>query len=348
MTRFIARERLSPWLEAMARERTVLAPRKHGAVTAFEPFTPGFDLDTSLESVTPPKDIIYPQTEVLFRYRQVLDPDNPGTRDVDIRPDDSVEPAVVFGSRPCGVKGFLAFDPVFMNGDISDPRYAARRESVLFVTLACSLPGSSCFCHWTGGDPGDGKGSDVLLTPVADGFTAEAQTKNGEDLLGLLDFPEADAAAIGEAKEILAKSRERLGEPVDLSRAPEALENLFEDLSFWEDVTAGCVGCGACTYLCPTCWCFNITDESDGVDGVRLRTWDSCMFHHYTQEASGHNPRPDKAHRMRNRIGHKYWYHPLSHNGDIACCGCGRCVRHCPGAVDVRDILIKALERLHD
>ena len=28
----------------------------------------------------------------------------------------------------------------------------------------------------------------------------------------------------------------------------------------------------------------------------------------------------------------------------IACCGCGRCIKHCPMSVDIREIVIRAME----
>ena len=82
-------------------------------------------------------------------------------------------------------------------------------------------------------------------------------------------------------------------------------------MDFWQRLTENCISCGFCTYGCPTCHCFNIHDEMRGDrEGERLRSWDACMFHLYTQETSGHNPRPTLAHRYRNRINHKFSYYP--------------------------------------
>ncbi len=137
-----------------------------------------------------------------------------------------------------------------------------------------------------------------------------------------------------------------MGKPMDFAPAQDKLMALFDDMEFWGDVSAKCISCGACTYLCPTCYCFNITDEGAGLSGRRVRSWDNCMSHQFTLEASGHNPRPTKAHRLRNRVGHKFSYYPAIHDEVIACCGCGRCIKSCPVSVDIREIVVRAMERV--
>jgi sulfhydrogenase subunit beta (sulfur reductase) len=62
------------------------------------------------------------------------------------------------------------------------------------------------------------------------------------------------------------------------------------------------------------------------------------MFSEYTVHASGHNPRPNRKARTRNRINHKYSYYPGRFDV-IACVGCGRCINLCPVNIDILDIL---------
>jgi ferredoxin len=118
----------------------------------------------------------------------------------------------------------------------------------------------------------------------------------------------------------------------------EKLDGIFEE-EVWETITNNCLGCGACTYLCPTCHCFDITDETNGKgDGIRIRTWDSCQYPLFTLHASGHNPRVNKKQRMRQRLMHKFSY-TVEKNDAIFCVGCGRCVIHCPVNLDIREML---------
>ena len=132
----------------------------------------------------------------------------------------------------------------------------------------------------------------------------------------------------------------------NIKSAPEKVAARFTDTQFWQDQTDRCISCGACTYFCPTCYCFTITDEGEGLSekgGRRLRSWDNCMSSLFTREASGHNPRMLKAFRMRNRVSHKYSTYPENW-GAFSCSGCGRCISNCPVCVDIRAIVLAAID----
>ena len=112
---------------------------------------------------------------------------------------------------------------------------------------------------------------------------------------------------------------------------------LFE-APFWEDVAFACINCGTGTYVCPTCWCFDIQDETLGLSGIRMRNWDSCMYPLFTLHGSGHNPRDTKIQRVRQRFMHKLKYYVDKYEDGIQCVGCGRCIRHCPVNIDIRKV----------
>ena len=38
---------------------------------------------------------------------------------------------------------------------------------------------------------------------------------------------------------------------------------LFNLLPLWEETAHRCLNCGVCTFLCPTCYCFDTYDELD-------------------------------------------------------------------------------------
>jgi sulfhydrogenase subunit beta (sulfur reductase) len=112
--------------------------------------------------------------------------------------------------------------------------------------------------------------------------------------------------------------------------------------AFWNGIAETCLGCGACTYLCPTCHCFDFYEEATSSGHGKKRVHDACMFASFSREASGHNPRPKPADRMRQRVMHKFSY-THENFGRIFCVGCGRCVRFCPSNIDIRETVGKAV-----
>lgn len=341
--KFLPADKLVPWLEEQAKTRAVLAPVKEGDAVVFRPLAKDRPLVLDRQATQPPKGTVFPACETLVAFKYKKHPENLGQVDVVVKETIHPDATLVFGGRPCDARGFLIFDRVYQGKTVDDPYYQARRTATVFATLVCTSAENACFCHEVGSSPADPAGSDLLFTPVEGGYVVEAVSERGKELLGsgLMTDAAAKAPAAEAAKQ---QALAELDEARPLGGAPQALLSLFDNMGFWEEVSSKCISCGACTYLCPTCYCFNITDERSGMVGERLRTWDNCMSALFTMEASGHNPRPTKAHRLKNRVGHKFSYYPTIHESIIACCGCGRCIKLCPMSVNIREIVHKALD----
>ncbi|MCE5333986.1 MAG: 4Fe-4S dicluster domain-containing protein [Desulfobacteraceae bacterium] len=341
--KFLSKEKLLDWLAELGQTRRVFMPVEEGGKIVFRPCTNGDTPALVRDASASPKGVVFPSSAELFRYTKTKA--RGGKSSMELKPGTEFEPALIFGTRPCGARGFTIFDRVYTGGKFNDPYYRAARENTLIVTLACEGPENTCFCNWVGSGPDDPTGSDVLATPVEGGFVLESVSERGEALLEspLLQPAEARTA---EADSVKSRARAELPPARDISAAPQSIRALFDNQKFWDEVSSKCLSCGACTYLCPTCYCFTITDEDHGDSGKRLRSWDNCMSYQFSLEASGHNPRPTKAHRLRNRVGHKFSYYPQLHEGLLACCGCGRCIRSCPVSMDIREIVLDAIDRV--
>lgn len=346
--RFVASDGLTGVAATLAKSgRRVLVPVEKPASAkpsvVFEPYEPGIAM-TLAKATVPPKEAVLPECETLMTFKKSRDPGDLSKTTVELACVEQKEPTVIFACRTCDARGFAAFDKPFLEGPYADPYYRARRESLTVVSLTCATGCETCFCHWVGGGPTSPLGSDVLITGIEGGYVFQAITQRGEELLeatGLEDgaekFPLAEAA-----RKVTWAS---LVPAPDLREAQASLKAMFEDEAFWEAETARCISCGACTYFCPTCYCFNITDEGEPQSpcgGKRLRSWDNCMSSRYTREASGHNPRAQKFQRMRNRVSHKFWTYPENW-GSFLCSGCGRCITHCPVCLDIRAIVLNAV-----
>jgi sulfhydrogenase subunit beta (sulfur reductase) len=281
-----------------------------------------------------PKELFFPRSEVLFSYQE--------GRVVPVEL--SEERRFVFAIRPCDARSAVLLDNVFgadetPAGETSaeDPYYMNRRRNTVLMGLACNQPMSTCFCTSVGGGPFSTDGLDLLWTDLGDRYLVEAVTERGEALIA--DSPHMRDAGNEDTRrkaEIAARA-ERVVSGPDVQGVKEKLDRMY-DSAFWQDVHLKCLGCGACTYLCPTCHCFDIVDEGDRTQGRRVRNWDTCQFSLFTLHASGHNPRPSGKERMRQRVMHKFNYFVENFDA-IACVGCGRCVRECPVNLDIRAVL---------
>ena len=176
-----------------------------------------------------------------------------------------------------------------------------------------------------------------MLRDCGDSYTVVAQTDKGQDALAgaWKAFVEEGDAAPADAHCTLA---------VDGAGIKDKIGRLADSDELWDAMSIKCLNCGTCTFVCPTCYCFDIDQENRNKEGVRFRCWDSCMFSEYTEMAGGHNPRPEKKDRVRNRFMHKLNYFEDRY-GKMLCVGCGRCVEKCPVSLDIT-VLIDTVNAL--
>jgi sulfhydrogenase subunit beta (sulfur reductase) len=329
----LARDQMPALLEALLQDRELFAPVNDGGLVAFRSVSsPEQVLLDYRNSTLPPKGLFFPQTETIFAYSlergQLALEEPPAPR-----------PQVLFGVRPCDARSFTLLDRVFAGGNQCDECYLARRENCTVIGLSCAAPKATCFCTSVGGGPFDSAGSDVLMTDLGTDYLLEAVSDKGVLLLESAgELREADDDAIRRKREAQASAEASLRPAVRTEEIERRLQEMWDD-PFWDRLYEKCIGCGVCTYLCPTCHCFDIVDEGSEQQGCRLKLWDSCMFPLFTQHASGHNPRPTGKERWRQRLMHKFRYWAESHDGEAGCVGCGRCVLYCPVNLDIRQVL---------
>jgi ferredoxin len=347
--KFLSLDALPLWLAALSQSATVYVPQREGKGVVYRPFQEGGAMELRERPTESAKHTIFPRSEPLFNFTRKGEAADPNNRSLSLEPAPEPGPAVVFGAPSCDVRGFFAFDPVYdgsgTQGKFRDVYYLKRRGLTTLIARACRSMLRTCFCHWVGGGPTSVQGADAQATDVDGGFVLEAYTELGKAALETGGLPDASKEQVAQAKAARDAVDKSVAQAPDISKAPESLMKLFDDGEFWLSQSfGGCISCRACTFLCPTCYCFNITDEGNGISGTRLRNWDSCMTFHFTREASGHNPRVNRSHRLKNRVGHKFSYYPMLHDGRISCCGCGRCIKNCPSSVDIRAIVLNAIK----
>ena len=327
----ISREHLAALLDSIAREKTLIAPRVLDGVLLYRPVKSSaevvWDFTRPVMSI---KDAFFPATEQLL----IIEKTGQQIKLNETLPEGE---QVIFGVRPCDARGIKVLDALFLATEPVDPYYARRRADTILIGLACKEMGPTCFCTSLGIAPNDPSDVDVMLTEVDGGYTVQVMTEKGGAWLR-------------------ENSDWRLDVGMDISTRPAIggqqpatpdLQSLnwpaHFNSEYWDRLAERCLSCRICAYVCPACRCFDLRDEvlssGNGEDHYqRIRCWDSCLGANYRRIAGGHNPRPTKGQRLRNRFFCKFYYFPQQY-GPMACTGCGRCIDACPVNIDITEVL---------
>jgi len=333
----IAKDKAAQWLAKLGERYAVCAPAADGI--SFERVSDyGAALPPAGNTRRPPKEMFLPASQTLFRFRE-------GEQGVEVTAQPaqsaSAQPRLLAGVRPCDAAALRLLDTVFSEAysGYEDPYYRAARSGIPVISLLCAEPLEGCFCGDAPAVDLASPAADVALTDLGDRYFAEAKSDTGQALVGAggdLFSPasDADRAARDQAA---AGLRQLTTEGLPLAEMREKLRGLHQS-PLWRELSQKCLRCGVCSFLCPTCHCFDIQDEAFGTQGYRYRCWDTCQFTDFTLMTSGENPRRDSAERLKQRICHKLEYLP-DRTEMVYCVGCGRCVRLCPVGMDVRETI---------
>lgn len=337
----IAKENLSALFSKIAETKALYLPVKVAGQTNYANWTEDaeVDLDT-LKTVKSAKDAFFPQSENLYSCKTE-------DKKIEITPEAlQSQDFVVFGMKACDVKGVEVLDKVFLAEPV-DTFYAARRAHGIIVAMACHEPEETCFCKVFGTDCAEPV-ADVATWMVEGNLYWKAITEKGEALTkavesALTAADAADETKVEEEKKAIRAIVEKLPYS-NLSLEGWNGDVLMEkfDSPVWEELYKPCLACGTCTFVCPTCQCYDIKDYNTGNGVQRYRCWDSCMYSDFTMMAHGNN-RTSQMQRFRQRFMHKLVYFPANNDGMYSCVGCGRCVDKCPASLNIVKV-IKAFE----
>lgn len=300
---------------------------------AYKKYADGMVMSNALKTDRSAKDFFFPQTENLMEFKV----DGKKIEVIDNRKE--TEDFVVFGVRGCDVKSLDVLDKVFLAEPV-DSYYKNRREHGVIVSMACTRPNETCFCQTFGIDASSPKG-DIECYKTDDAFYFNAVTEKGEKLMEKIASvtEECGDQEVKTQKEEIKKILDKL--PLkDLSADEFGADKTdkFFNSPEWKNLSESCLGCGTCTFVCPTCQCYDIKDFKTNNGVERFRCWDSCMYSDFTKMSAG-QPRLTQMERFRQRFMHKLVYFPTNNDGMFSCVGCGRCVSKCPISMNIVKVM---------
>ena len=225
---------------------------------AFTPWQEGLTLTNQVNTIRSAKDVFFPQVEQMVKFRRS------GKKISFVEEETSVEAFTVFGVRACDCRSFDILDKVFLS-EPADTFYAARREAGTIITLACGKMQETCFCTAFGIDPAAPAG-DVSCWMDGENLYWQPNTAKGqaltEKLTALQDGDEQQVSALQTA--IREKAKKLPLGNLDLAGfGKEKLMEIFRSEK-WAELSESCLGCGSCTFVCPTCQCYDVQEFDSG------------------------------------------------------------------------------------
>ncbi len=321
-------------LEKMAKSFPLYLPvdGKDGSAR-FERWSESTVLSDKVNTVRGAKDFFFPQTENLMDFKVC-------GKEIELKETQRADdPFILFGVRACDVRSLDILDRVFLS-EPKDSFYAARRECGIVVSLACTRFSETCFCTVFGINPAEPLG-DVSCIKTEHALYMQANTEKGERLMRMIETvtEECKQGAADEQKKEIAERAKRLPlAKLSLSAFGSGKTDKLFDSDKWSELSQSCLGCGACTFVCPTCQCYDIKDFDTGSEVKRFRCWDSCMYSDFTKMSAG-QPRHSQLERFRQRFMHKLVYYPENNDGIFSCVGCGRCLSSCPISMNIAKVI---------
>ena len=256
---------------------------------------------------------------------------------------------LIAGVKACDLKALKILDRALINEDFVDPAYQIWRESITILSADCTEAGPACHCTLAGGKPFPEEGFDLNLSRLGDSYSLTVGSDKGHELLEIIRCTVPVKDVDGQARESVAERRARLTELVQAQNSSfqrsQDYSRLRESRALpWKEGSRECVGCGACTNVCPTCYCLMLNEEGGAEQFIKVRSYDSCQWQGYARVAGGATPRPRMHQRFRNRYLCKFLYMPSNFQA-LGCTGCGRCTEACPGQIDFRAVVRDVMEK---
>jgi formate hydrogenlyase subunit 6/NADH:ubiquinone oxidoreductase subunit I len=239
--------------------------------------------------------------------------------------------------RPCDAIAIQYIDKVMLEDPV-DLQYKLMKEMHVFAVVNCLETCEDGFCLSIGGSLLNNGHGDLELTPIADDqYFVEILTKKGEKYISSLGLKDAKSSDLTKVKKLKQKAIDNHKQEIITIPTPEQIRAIPMDE--WEKIASGCLSCGFCNYVCPTCTCYAETHvKKDASNFSKIRVWDACIVESFNLMAGGHTIMPNRSLRFKRRYSHKFEIIPEQY-GVLGCSGCGRCYQLCPAKFDLKKIL---------
>jgi sulfhydrogenase subunit beta (sulfur reductase) len=288
------------------------------------------------------KPLFFPRSAKVMKYEE----NREGTAVSEVDEDPLGGQRAILGVKHCDARGLQVLDKVYQ-WDYIDSDWQKRRANTVIVSSRCDKAGANCFCTSLDYDVENSDAHDVRIVNGLNGKVyVQAVTEKGEAFVKehtSQQFAVGSQQSIDEIKKHYESFVNSFRLNMNYEEINAKLQKSFDSPEFTE-IAKSCISCNTCAFICPTCHCFKITDEKVKDTGLRYKSYDSCNNGYFTLMAGGHNPRPVKYRRWRQRAMHKFVYYKERFGVNL-CVGCGHCAIACPVNISIFDVVEQVANR---
>ena len=256
-----------------------------------------------------------------------------------------IQPRAIIGLHACDINALLKLDKVMARDFFPSPYYISRRRNTFVVGIDHD-PCEGGFCRSLGTDTVT-HGFDLFLTDLGDRYFVAIDSARGFNILQRVEVQEVTEQDTADYLEVRRRIAGGFGTSVNVQNLPNLLDIEFES-EVWRKWGAKCLSCGSCAMVCPTCYCYGVTERvsMDSSEGAKVKQLYSCNLFDFAEVAGGHNFRPDRETRLKYRYYHQHRGFVETYD-EPKCVGCGRCGRVCLAGINPPEIIqdLQAEER---
>ncbi len=254
----------------------------------------------------------------------------------------TIHPRVIVGMRACDINALRKLDEVMVKSVYPNPYYFARRRNTFIIGLDHE-PLDDCFCHSMNADVAL-SGFDLFLTDIGDKFFIAINSDTGYMLVERYGGEEVTDEDQLEFKRVKQEIESKFKTQVEVTILPELLDLEFES-EVWQKWGDKCLSCGSCAMVCPTCYCYGVTEEVDltFTKATKCRNLYSCNLLDFAAVAGDHNFRPEPHIRLKYRYYHQFKGFVEAFNQSL-CVGCNRCGVACLAGIHPKAVIDDLIE----
>ncbi len=328
----LGKEEFRSFVEIILESNEIIAPKQVGARADGEPIHQFLPIDSFDQMDLDYRATEYSAKTYFLPYRENLCTFDFEGEDWKQEIAYRIQPRAIIGLHAYDINALLKLDKVFTRSRFPSPYYVSRRKNT-FVVGMDHVPLEDEFSQSMESDIVT-HGFDLFLTDLGDRCFVSIDSDRGFRLLNEVAVREVTAADTQAYKNAKQRILEGFKTQINAHDLPNLLDLEFKS-AVWDKWGKKCLSCGSCAMVCPTCYCYGVSEEvtMDFKSSSRIKQLHSCNLLDFAEVAGGHNFRPGQETRLKYRYYHQHRGFREDYD-EPKCVGCNRCGRVCLAGIN--------------